>query len=73
MRSHPDGAKTTIAAWALRWVDSLDVETRTEENYRAYLRNHILPRWGTTPLSERRRDAHGPTLWLRRRARSAPR
>lgn len=35
-----------------RWIDTLDVETRTEENYRAYLRNHILPRWGTTPLGE---------------------
>jgi integrase len=46
----PDGAKTTTAAWATRWVETLDVETRTEENYRAYLRNHILPRWDTTPL-----------------------
>jgi hypothetical protein len=39
----PDGAKTTAAAWAARWIDTLDVETRTEENYRAYLHNHILP------------------------------
>jgi hypothetical protein len=22
----------------------------TQENYRAYLRNHIPPKWGTTPL-----------------------
>jgi hypothetical protein len=48
----PDGAKTTVAQWAARWVDTLDVETRTEENYRASLRNHILPvgevrRWAT--------------------------
>lgn len=48
----PDGAKTTIAAWAARWVDTLDVETRTDENYRAYLRNHILPRWQHAPLGE---------------------
>ena len=34
----PDDAKTTVAAWAARWFDTLDVETRTEENYRAYLR-----------------------------------
>jgi len=26
------------------------VETRTEENYRSYIRNHLLPRWGTTAL-----------------------
>lgn len=48
----PDGAKTTIAAWAARWVDTLDVETRTEENYRAYLRNHILPHWQHAPLGQ---------------------
>lgn len=48
----PDGAKTTVAAWAARWIETLDVETRTEENDRAYLRNHILPRWGTTPLGD---------------------
>jgi hypothetical protein len=48
----PDGAKTSAAAWAARWIETLDVETRTEENYRAYLRNHILPRWGTTSLGE---------------------
>lgn len=26
------------------------METRTDENYRAYLRNHILPRWGAVAL-----------------------
>jgi hypothetical protein len=46
----PDGAKTSLGSWAERWVPTLDVETRTEENYLAYLRNHILPRWGTIPL-----------------------
>jgi hypothetical protein len=33
-------------------VPTLDVETRSEENYRAYLRNHILPRWQATALGE---------------------
>jgi hypothetical protein len=46
----PDGGKTHLAAWADRWIDTVDVEPRTEENYRGYLRNHILPRWATTPL-----------------------
>jgi len=41
----PEGAKTTIDNWAARWIETVDVETRTEENYRAYLRNHILPQW----------------------------
>jgi integrase len=48
----PDNSKTITDAWAARWMETLDVETRTEENYRAYLRNHILLRWGTTPLGE---------------------
>ncbi|HET6214794.1 MAG TPA: site-specific integrase, partial [Micromonosporaceae bacterium] len=33
-----------------RAVPTLDVDVRTEENYRAHLRNHILPRWQATPL-----------------------
>src|SRR5262249_33521740 len=46
----PDGAKITMNHWAQRWVPTLDVDIRTEENYRAHLRNHILPRWQATPL-----------------------
>jgi integrase len=38
--------------WSVVWVDTVDVETRTEENYRSYLRNHILPRWGYTTLGD---------------------
>lgn len=41
----PAASKTTVTAWVQRWLPTLDVEIRTEENYRAYLRNHILPRW----------------------------
>lgn len=59
----PDGAKTTVAAWADRWVDTLDVETRTEENYRAYLRNHILPRWRRAALGEI--TALAVTAWIK--------
>ena len=35
--------KTHLAAWADEWIDTVDVEPRTEENYRSYLRNHSLP------------------------------
>ncbi len=59
----PDGAKTTVTAWAGQWVETLDVETRTEENYRAYLRNHILPRWGITPLGAI--TALAVTAWIK--------
>jgi hypothetical protein len=39
------------------------VETRTEENYRAYLRNHILPRWDYTTLGDI--TTLDVTLWLK--------
>jgi len=41
-----------VAAWVDRWLPTLDVEIRTEENYRAYLRNHILPHWGHVSLDD---------------------
>jgi hypothetical protein len=37
----------TVDQWVSRWLVTLDVETRTDENYRAYLRNHILPAGAT--------------------------
>ena len=40
----PQGARTLVAEWAKRWIETIDVEIRTEENYRALLRNHILRR-----------------------------
>ena len=40
------------ASWSVVWVETLDVETRTDENYRSYLRNHILPRLGYTTLGD---------------------
>jgi hypothetical protein len=30
----PAAAKTLLAAWSGVWVETLDVETRTDENYR---------------------------------------
>jgi hypothetical protein len=35
-----------------QWWDALDVDIRTEENYRSILRNRIKPRWGDTALAE---------------------
>lgn len=46
----PSGFRTTVAQWVDRWFPSLDLDSRTVENYDSYLRNHILPRFGTTPL-----------------------
>jgi len=46
----PSGFRTTVAEWVERWWPSLDLDTRTLENYDSYLRCHILPRFGSTPL-----------------------
>ncbi len=48
----PHRGKTTLADWVDDWLPALDVDIRTEENYRAMLRRHILPRWGATSLSD---------------------
>lgn len=50
----PAGAAMPLADWADRWVETLDVEPRTEENYRGRLRNHILPQWGSRGLGRSR-------------------
>lgn len=42
----PAGARMPMAEWVHRWIGTIDVETRTEENYRRCLRLHVLPRWG---------------------------
>lgn len=47
----PAAGHTTINEWATDWLDALDVDTRTEQNYRRMIRGHIQPRWGDTALS----------------------
>lgn len=59
----PTGAKTRLGAWVERWTDTIDVEIRTEENYRRCLRLHILPRWGHLALGEI--SASAVTEWLK--------
>ena len=48
----PKHGKTTLDAWATDWLTALDVDIRTEENYRSILRRHIVPAWGHLGLSE---------------------
>jgi integrase len=59
----PAAGHTALATWVEQWLPSLDVEIRTEENYRAYLRNHILPRWGHITLGDI--TALDVTTWLK--------
>lgn len=46
----PTAGQTTINEFTPDWLDALDVDKRTEDNYRSILRNHIQPRWGETGL-----------------------
>lgn len=48
----PAAGRTTVEEWTRRWLPTLTVTERTEENYRRDLRNHVLPRWGEIPLAE---------------------
>ncbi|GAA0651427.1 hypothetical protein GCM10010174_88990 [Kutzneria viridogrisea] len=55
----PMGGRTTLAVWSTDWLAALDVDPRTEDNYRSILRIHILPRWGATALADiSNPDAH---------------
>jgi integrase len=48
----PEDGRTTVSQFAPAWLDSLDIDQRTEENYRSFLKVHILPRWGNTAFAE---------------------
>ena len=48
--SHDHTTVITLADWVSCWWPTLDLDTRTLENYRSYLRCHILPRFGTLPI-----------------------
>ncbi len=46
----PAAGQITLLDWTWRWLPTLTVAERTEENYRRDLRKHVLPRWGEYPL-----------------------
>jgi len=48
----PTGGRTTVEEWLTDWWDALDVDVRTEDNYRSIVRNHIVPYWGNTALAD---------------------
>jgi integrase len=48
----PTAGQTTINEFTPDWLDALDVDQRTEDNYRSILRNHIRPRWGEIGLAD---------------------
>lgn len=46
----PLAGQTTVAEYAPNWLASLDIDQRTEENYRGFINKHIVPKWGATAL-----------------------
>ena len=48
----PKRGNVTVEDWAARWLPTLDIDLRTFGNYDGNLRNHIVPRWGSTSLAE---------------------
>ena len=47
----PADGRITLDDWVTRWLPTLSVSERTEENYRRELRNHVLPQWGDRQLA----------------------
>jgi integrase len=48
----PAAGDIALTDWAARWFDALDVAPATQAQYRSLAANHILARWGTTPIAE---------------------
>lgn len=49
----PAASRLTVGAWAERWLDGqTHLKPSTRERYAGILREHIVPRWGTTRLAD---------------------
>ena len=48
----PTLGRVSVEDWSARWLPTLDIDLRTFGNYDGNLRNHIVPRWGSTSLAE---------------------
>lgn len=58
----PAAGRVTVGEWAGRWLGTLDLDTRTVENYGHRIRRHIEPRWGVVSL----RDVTASAVTIRR-------
>jgi integrase len=64
----PDSGRITLAAWVAIWREGHEVGAEKWATYDSYLRNHILPRFGDTPLNKiTRQDAKVFVKDLKRR------
>lgn len=46
----PTAGRMPLSEWADLWFDSIDVARTSRAQYLSLTRNHILPRWGTSPV-----------------------
>lgn len=46
----PAAGQILLRDWATGWLDALDVEANTEDQYRSPTNNHVLPRFGDTGI-----------------------
>jgi len=50
----PAAGKTTLGEFldTHEWLDAQDIDSRTEDNYRSIIKNHVRDRWGDTALED---------------------
>lgn len=48
----PAAGKISLTEWATDWIEAQDIGPNTDAQYRSLLTNHLLPRWGTTALTD---------------------
>ena len=56
----PTSGKATVGEWAAVWLDATaDLKPSTRARYEQLVRKHVVPRWGTVPLSKVTHDGVG--------------
>ena len=70
--SPPERCAETVGEWAERWLEQGQWRPTTARDYGSKVRSLILPRWGTTPIGEvRREDVRAWTTELASEGRSS--
>jgi hypothetical protein len=68
----PRAGRTVLGEWVGVWCEAHDVGHGTWVKYQSHLRNHILPRFGDTPIGEINRMAIKAWVKALRRSLAEP-
>jgi len=49
---NPRDGRITVGDWSKLWIDSIEVDERSDDTYRQRLRTVILPEWGEVPVAD---------------------